>query len=73
MLPWRHDLLPTCDNDVYLETHKFGEKVRKPLYFALGHPILNDNVFPLHVTKLAQTLPKPFDSVRDNGRKGYRS
>ena len=23
-------------------------------------PLLNDNVFPLHVTKLAQTLPERF-------------
>jgi hypothetical protein len=61
---------PTRDNHVYLETHKFGEKVRKPLYFPLGHPILNDNVFSLHVPKITQTLPKSLDSVRDSGRGG---
>src|SRR5262249_7877942 len=62
--------IPTCDNDVYLETHKFGEKVRKPLCFSLGHSILNDNVFSLHVPKLAQTLPESLDAVRDNGGRG---
>ena len=46
------------DDDVYLETHQLGRKRREAIGFSLCISPLNDNVFPLHVPKLAQTLPE---------------
>src|SRR5207302_6066777 len=36
--------------------------------FPLGRLIVNDNVFTLDITKLAQTLPECFDAIRDTSR-----
>ena len=44
------------DDDVDFETNQFGRQVRQPIVFSLGPAPLNDNVFPLHVAKLAQAL-----------------
>ena len=41
------------DDHVYLETHKFGRARSRSF---LRASILNDDVFPLHVTELAQSL-----------------
>ena len=41
-----------------------GEAIELPLCIS----ILNDNVFPLHVTKLAQTLAKCLPAGRASGR-----
>ena len=40
--------------------------------FSLCISPLNDNVFPLHVAKLAQTLPECLDAGRVSGRGGNR-
>src|SRR5207245_11176258 len=60
---------PTGHDDIYLKTHEFGRKFRKPLGFTLGPSRLNDNVFPLHVPKLAQTLPKCVHASRHSCRR----
>ena len=60
----------TRDDDVYLETHQFGRERGEAIEFPLCISILNDNVFPLHVPKLAQTLPECLDAGRDSGRGG---
>ena len=57
------------DDDVYLETHKLGRKRRDAIEFPFRISLLNDNVFPLDVSKLAQTLAKRLDAGRDQ-RKG---
>ena len=65
-----HGLLPTSRNDdVYFETHQFGGKRGEAVQFSLCISPLNDNVFPLHVSKLAQTLPECLDAGRRE-RKG---
>ena len=38
--------------------------------FSLRRSLLNDNVFPLDVSKLAQTLPECLDAGRDSGKGG---
>jgi hypothetical protein len=40
---------PGGDDDIHIETHKFGHEVGKPLYFSVSPPILNDNVFPFRI------------------------
>ena len=46
----------TGDDDVYLETHEFGRQRGESIELSLRISPLNDNVFPLHVAKLAQPL-----------------
>ena len=58
------------DDDVYLETHQLGRERGEAIEFSLRISPLNDNVFPLHVPKLAQTLPECLDAGRDSGRGG---
>ena len=60
----------TRDDDVYLETHELGRERREAIEFSLCISPLNDNVFPLDVPKLAQTLPECLDAGRDSGRGG---
>ena len=52
------------DDHIDLETHEFGRKVGKAIGISLRISILNDNVFPLHVAKLAQTLPERLKAGR---------
>src|SRR5437867_6814717 len=59
----------TRDDDIHVETHQFGRKVGKPLCFALRISPVNNNVFPFHVAKLAQTLPERRHAVQHNCRK----
>ena len=56
------------DDDVYLETHQFGREGRKAIEFSLCISRFNDNVFRLHVPKLAQTLPENLRAGRGSGR-----
>ena len=58
------------DDDVYLETHQLGRERGEAIEFSLCRSPLNDNVFSLHVPKLAQTLPECLDAGRDSGRGG---
>ena len=66
----RVDCRTSRDDDVYLETHEFGRKLRQAIGFSLCRSPLDDNVFPLHVSQLAQTLPECLDAGRDSGRGG---
>src|SRR5438093_13466692 len=59
----------TRDDDIHVETHQFGRKVGKPLCFALRISPVNNDVFPFHVAKLAQTLPERLHAVRYNCRR----
>ena len=61
---------PARDDNVYFETHEFGRKRGEAIEFSLCRSPLNDNVFPLHVPKLAQTLPECLDAGRGSGRGG---
>ena len=47
---------PAANDDVYLETHQFGCKGGKAIKFSFRISRFNDNVFPLHIAKLAQPL-----------------
>ena len=58
---------PRRDDDVYLETHQLGRERREAIEFSLRISPLNDDVFPLHVPKLAQTLPECLDAGVSRG------
>ena len=58
------------DDDVNFETDQFGCKVRQPFEFPFCISVLNDNVFPFDIAKLAQPLAKCFDPGRKDGRGG---
>jgi hypothetical protein len=55
-------LRTTGNDDVYLETHQFGRERRQTIKLSLCVSILNENVFPLRVAKLVQTLSKCLDA-----------
>ncbi len=55
---------PDGDDDVNFETDQFGCKVRQPFEFPFCISVLNDNVFPFDIAKLAQPLAKCFDPGR---------
>jgi hypothetical protein len=62
--------LPTGrDDDVYLETHKLDGKRWEIIEFSLCISILNENVAPLHIPKLAQPLPECLNAVCASGRR----
>jgi len=52
------------------ETHEVGRERGETIEFFLSRPPLNDNVFPLNVTKLAQTLPEGLSAGRVCRREG---
>ena len=56
------------DDDIHVETHELGREVGQAVEFSLRLSILNDNVFTLHLAKLAQTLPECLAAVRASGR-----
>src|SRR5262249_35618046 len=60
----------TRDDDINLETHQFSRLRWQAIEFSLCISILNDNVFPFHVTKLAETLPERLVAGRVSGRGG---
>ena len=43
----------SCDYDIYLEAHQFDGKRPDTIGVALTRSVVNNNVFPLHVPKLA--------------------
>jgi hypothetical protein len=61
---------PGGDDDVNFETDQFGCKVRQPFEFPFRISVLNDNVFPFDIAKLAQPLAQCFDPGRIGGRGG---
>ena len=58
----------TRDDDVYLETHELSRKRSEAIALSFCKSPLNDNVFPLDVPKLPQTLPECLDAGRVSGR-----
>jgi hypothetical protein len=50
--------VPSCDYDeINLETHQLGRKLRGPIEFSLRISILDGNVLSFYVAKLAQRQP----------------
>src|SRR6266545_3488109 len=62
----------TRDDDIYVEPHEFGREFTQTSWLPLCISILNDNVFALHVTKLAQTLAECLPASRASGREVSR-
>ena len=58
----------TRNDDVYLETHEFGREVTLAFEFPLCRSPLNDDIFALHVTKLAQPVPERLDTSHVRGK-----
>jgi hypothetical protein len=52
------------DDDVDFETHQFGHERGDTIGFSLCRSPFNDNVFPLHVPKLAEALTKRLGAGR---------
>jgi hypothetical protein len=59
------------DNDIDIETHGLGSERGRSIHIALRRPILNDNVVPFHVAKLAQPLAECLDAGRNSGKGGH--
>src|ERR1051325_3947578 len=57
----------TRDNDVNLEIHQLGRERGETIEFSLCKSPLYDNVFPLHVSKLTQTLLESFYAGDESG------
>jgi hypothetical protein len=58
------------DDDVYLKTHELSQKRSYPVSFSLRKSPLDDNVFPLNISKLVQSLPKRLGPARRTGKGG---
>ena len=53
--PSQHELrVPGRDDDIHLETHQFRRKLAAAVEPSLGIAPVNDDIFPLDVSKLAQ-------------------
>jgi hypothetical protein len=53
----------TCDDDVHIDTHQLCRQRREAIVFRLRMSIVNDHIFPLSVSKLAEPLPECLDAV----------
>jgi hypothetical protein len=60
------------NDNVYLETHQLGRERGEAIEFSLCISILNDNVFPLHVAELPQTLPERLGASHDRRSGGTK-
>ena len=50
-----HDRIPSCyHDDINLETHQLGRKLREPIALPLRISVLDGDVLSFYVTKLAQ-------------------
>ena len=50
--------VPSCyHDDINLETHKLGRKLRKPIALSLRIPVLDGDVLTFYVATLAQSQP----------------
>jgi hypothetical protein len=56
------------DNDIYLEAHKLGRKGCEAIAVSIGESPLNGDVFPLHVVKLAKSLPERLNARGVSGK-----
>src|SRR5215471_19671434 len=57
-------------DDVYLQAYQFGSEHRKAIHFSLIRSPLNDNVFPLYIPQLAETLAERLVSSGLRGKGG---
>src|SRR5262249_3430827 len=55
------------NNDINLELDKLRGSSGKSIKLSIPIPVLDDDVFPLHVSEIVQALPKCFDSGRHSG------
>src|SRR5262245_31671343 len=62
--------LASRDDDINLQTHKFGRKRGHKIWVSLWRSPFNDNVFSLHVAKLAQALAECLGAGRHRGMGG---
>ena len=53
------------DNEINFKTNQVGCKVRQPFEFPFCKSVLDDNIFPFDIAKLAQPLAECFET-------GYR-
>src|SRR5262245_45858385 len=44
------------DDDVHVETDELRCEIGKPVFFALGKAVLDQDILPLHVAKLTQPI-----------------
>ena len=65
-LATRVDVPPAVTMTSTLETHEIGRKGRKAVEVFFCISKLNNDVFPFHIAKLAQTLPKRLGARRDD-------
>ena len=52
------------DDQVNLQVHQLIRERSKPFNFALGLPVLENDVRPLHITEFSETLPEGLDHSR---------
>ena len=57
---WIHGALSCYHDDINLETHQLGRKLRNPIALPLRISVLDGDVLSFYVTKLAQCLPNCF-------------
>ena len=49
---------PSRQDQVHLQADQLRRKAREPFVAAIGRPVLDDEDFPLDVSKCPQTLPE---------------
>jgi hypothetical protein len=55
--------VPSCYNDdINLETHQLGRKLRGPIALPLRISVLDSDVLSFYVTKLAQSQPNSLET-----------
>ena len=55
---WISDVPSCCHDDINLETHQLGRKLREPIALPLRISVLDSDVLSFYVAKLAQSQPK---------------
>ena len=58
------------NDDIYIEPNQLGDKRGKAIRLSLIRSPLNDNIFPLDVSKLAQTLTECLVAAGLRGKRG---
>jgi hypothetical protein len=61
--------LSVRDDDIHPQINQFGGKLRKAIRFPFRPAVLDDDVLPLNVTEIAQTLSERLDPSRNIGRR----
>ena len=57
MAAWIVWVLSCYHDDINLETHQLGRKLREPIDLSLRISVLGGDVLPFYVAKLAQSQP----------------